>query len=745
MEKLRSEIEFHNYRYYVLDDPVISDIEYDRLFRELQDLEARYPGLEDPSSPTRRVGARPSERFEQYVHALPMYSLDNGMSLAAWKDFVGRLERHFEDRLKDGLAATADGDERLKDRFKRDIREIVRESLETGANDLRGRIEKTALLYSSKAEEVHGFLNLLSQRTWSAIPRALKEFWIDPKLDGLAVEVIYEDGVLVRAATRGDGVVGEDVTANMRTVRNLPLKMKKGAVFPRILEVRGEVVMRTRDFLKLNERQSEQGDKVFANPRNAAAGSIRQLDSRITATRPLRFFAYGIGRVQWQEGTGWTTQQEIVHGLDELGFSIPPQARLCKTPEEVAGEFERLQDKREELPFEIDGLVAKLNSLDLQRFLGFTARAPRWALALKFPAHQAETVLKSIEIQVGRTGVLTPKAVLDPVTVGGVNVSNATLHNESFIREKDLKIGDHVLIQRAGDVIPEVVRVLTEKRTGAEREYQFPETCPVCGTEVVQASEEKKIWKCVNISCPAVLIQSIIHFVSRSGLDIEGVGRKWIEILVDRGLVRSPADLFDLTREELLSLDRMGPKLAENFVASIRQARERATLAQLLSALGIPHVGEETARLLASSYPDLDAVAAAGKEELESLPGISGKISEGIREFFENPANQEVLARFKAIGLWPRSREEKGGRPPTPLRGKKFVFTGRLSIPRSRAAEMVEQLGGEQSPSVSRKVDYLVAGEDSGSKLDKAGKLGVTILDETQFFTLIDNAQREGN
>jgi DNA ligase (NAD+) len=740
VERLRAEIAFHNHRYYVLDDPVVSDEEYDRLFRELQALEREHPDLWDQNSPTQRVGAQPSERFEQYRHALPMYSLDNGMTLQDWREFVARIERHFEESLKAALSvALGTGpDQRREDELRRSVRAAVRDAFAGGDGiALRTRLLTFADSAGRKgdAEEALSALD----EAWPRLPHALRQFWIDPKLDGLAVELIYEGGMLIRAATRGDGEVGEDVTRNMRTVKNLPLVLgRPGREVPELLEVRGEVVMRTREFLQLNLRQAERGEKVFANPRNAAAGSVRQLDPRITDQRPLRFFAYGIGRVELPGGQAWRTQEEIVHGLAGLGFAIPPQATRCDRPEEVEAAFLSFLENRSGMPFEIDGLVAKLNRVDLQRFLGFTARAPRWALALKFPAHQAETVLRDIQIQVGRTGVLTPTAVLEPVTVGGVTVTSATLHNESHIREKGLKIGDRVVVQRAGDVIPEIVRPLVEKRDGSERDYLFPTQCPVCSTEVVLASESKRIWRCVNISCPAVLRQSIIHFVSKGGLDIEGVGRKWIEILIDRGMVRSPADLFELTKEDLLSLPRMGDKLASNFVDSIENARRQASLPRLLSALGIPNVGEETAKLLAESFGSLDELASASRERLETLPGISSKISEQIREFFDNPSNLELLERFRGIGLWPasqRRRESATG----PLAGKKVIFTGRLSMPRSTAESLAKGAGAEIASSISRKVDYLVAGEEAGSKLVKASTLGVPVIGEQEFFELIRN------
>jgi len=800
LERLRQELHRHNYRYYVLDDPTISDAEYDRLLRELTELEARHPELYDPASPTQRVGASPAEGFAQYRHRLRMYSLDNSMTVDGWREFVIRVGSHFEDQLLARLEAESQTraggrlDSRSRDVLRRSVKEGLRNLLKLSACDsekgpacqtdlplfqvltsqgtpppgsplrepanfdaFRTLVEKAV----ANAAESAGALRLLtpvhalgelSVSTWENLAALLGTFWIDPKLDGLAVEAIYEHGRLVRAATRGDGEVGEDVTGNMRTVRNLPLVLQAGnGAVPRYLEARGEVVMRKADFHALNERQAERGDKVFANPRNAAAGSVRQLDPRITAARPLRFFAYGIGLVDWDGQPGWCGQDEVMAGLAQLGFAIPPEAGLCRHPGEVAASFERLQTGRDTLPFEIDGLVAKLNSLELQSFLGFTARAPRWALALKFPAFQAETILRDIRIQVGRTGVLTPVAELEPVSVGGVTVSSASLHNESYIREKDLLLGDRVLVQRAGDVIPEVVRPMVEKRLGNEEQFRFPTNCPVCGTEVVLASRERHVWKCVNITCPAVVRQSIIHFVSKAGLDIEGLGRKWVEILIDKGMIRSPADLFLLKKTELLTLERMGDKSASNLIESIRKAKDEATLPRLIAALGIPLVGEETARLLASHFPDLDALAAASHAELDDLPGISDAIAGSIVEFLGNEANRRLLDRFKEMGLWPSMQATEASKPSADqplslLSGKRVLFTGSLpGLSRSEAEALVEKVGGVAAKSISRNVDYLVVGESPGSKLDKARKLGLTVLGLEEFLKLAKvGPQEEG-
>lgn len=596
------------------------------------------------------------------------------------------------------------------------------------------RLRMYSLDNALTVEEWRAFLDRLGR----VLPDRDFSFWADPKFDGLALEAIYEDGRFVSALTRGDGETGEDVTQNMRTVRNLPLDIRGGAAkarlpVPRLLEVRGEVVITKADFNALNEAQEEAGGKVFANPRNAAAGSIRQLDSSVTASRPLKFFAYGIGQTEWPLGDPWGTQRAVMEGLEKLGFSTAKEGRAVDSAG-VEALYAALENTRDSLPFEIDGMVVKLDRLDWQREAGFTARAPRWAIAWKFPPRQAETLLKSIEVQVGRTGVLTPVAVLEPVLLAGVTVSKATLHNEDEIRAKDLRVGDTVVVQRAGDVIPEVVQPVLSKRPGSAREFVFPHTCPSCGSEVRRLSGEAA-WRCLNLSCPAMLTRSIVFFVSKAGLDIEGMGKRWIEILVERGMVKSPADLFTLSEEDLLQLERMGEKLAGNFVDAIAQARQKATLAKLVGALGIRHVGTQTARTLASHFPDLEGLSNAAPEDLQALPDIGPEVAASIRAFFDNPANHELLERFKAIGLWPGKAVPEGGQDgPKPFAGKRLLFTGALSgITRGQAEARVEALGGTVAGSVSKKLDYLVVGQDPGSKLDKAQALGVRILTQDDF------------
>ena len=673
LRELRDLIHYHDHRYYVLDDPEIEDAAYDALYRELKVLEAAHPELDDPNSPTRRVGGTVLPAFTSKPHRMRMYSLDNAMTEAEWLDFVTRAANKLE---KEGVPFT-------------------------------------------------------------------RTFWVDPKFDGLALEILYENGVYAGALTRGDGETGEDVTKNVRTVKNVPLDLRphaarNGLPVPRLLEVRGEVVMTRQDFYELNKRQREQGGKVFANPRNAAAGSVRQLDSAVSATRPLTFFTYGVGTTDFGDADpGWTTHSGVMHGLAALGLPVAGEGKVAAEAE-VYPYFTAMGARRQELPFEIDGVVVKVDSLALQRELDFTDRAPRFAIALKFPAHEAETVLTAIDVQVGRTGVLTPVAILEPVSLAGVTVSRATLHNEDEIKAKDLRAGDTVVVRRAGDVIPEVVRVVAEKRPADAQEYEFPHICPSCGSPAVRA-EGEAAWRCVNLACPAMLRRGIAYFVSKSGLDIEGLGRKWVEALIDKGMVRTPADLFGLTEADLVPLERMAEKSAANFVAAVDAARKNATLAKLIAALGIRQVGTRTARTLAGHFTDLDALGAATAEELTALPDIGPEVAASIREFFGNDANRALVARFKEIDLWPVAAP-KPAQPAatTPLSGKKFLFTGTLpDMSREKAQELVEAAGGRVVSAVSKKLDYLVAGADPGSKLAKAQALGLRVLSPEEFSALL--------
>ncbi len=671
--KLRETLEYHNYRYYVLDDPELDDAQYDALFRELAAIEAAHPELDDPNSPTHRVGGAAAEGFVSGEHRQRMYSLDNAMGEEDFTAFLDRVRRKE--------------------------------------------------------------------------PDAPLTFWIDPKFDGLALEAVFENGRFVRALTRGDGITGEDVTANVRTVKNMPMDLgvhaaRSGVPVPALLEVRGEVILTRQEFFELNERQREEGAKAFANPRNAAAGSLRQLDASVTARRPLRFYAYGAGTLEWAGNSpGWRTQQAVMRGLGGLGFQVSELGRTG-SPKEVMAYYQELGVRRPDLPYEIDGVVAKLDDLSLQEALGFTDRAPRWAIALKFPAHQAETTLEAIDIQVGRTGVLTPVAKLAPVSLAGVTVSRATLHNEDEIRAKDLRVGCKVVVQRAGDVIPEVVRAIEDENHAALPQFPFPKECPVCGSPAVR-EEGEAAWRCVNLTCPAVRLQRIVYFVSKAGLDVEGVGKKWIERLVTEGTptgkkVETPADLFDITAQDLIPMDGMQEKSAANFTAAFEKAK-KAPLANLIRALGVRHVGARTAKTLAGHFPDLDALGQADAETLTGLPDIGPEVSASIREFFDNEKNRQLLQSLKEKGLWPRHAVKRpeasaGG----PLAGKRMLFTGALpGVTREEAQALAEAAGARVVSSVSKKLDYLVAGEAPGSKLDKARALGVTVLDYAGFVALL--------
>lgn len=583
-------------------------------------------------------------------------------------------------------------------------------------------------------EEWQAFLERM-ERAWSGPGPLEQDFWCDPKLDGLALEMSYENGLLAQALTRGDGETGEVVTAAARTIRNVPLSLPGDEALPAYLEVRGEVVIFKKDFAALNREQEQLGQKLFANPRNAAAGALRQLDSSIAAKRPLRFLAYSLGQVDWGNAQPCQTQAEAMRMLDRYGFQTPPGGQLRHGMRGVDEYAAWTRERREEFPMEIDGMVAKLNSLAAQRGLGFTARAPRFAVAFKFPAMQARTRLLNIEIQVGRTGALTPVAVLEPAPVGGVIVSRATLHNEDEIKALDLRIGDTVVVQRAGDVIPEIAEVVLSMRPGDARPFEFPHNCPVCGQPAHREPDEAA-WRCDNLACPAIRLRAMLHFVSKAGLDIQGIGAKWIAQLVESGKVRSPADLFELREADLLAFERMGSQLARKFLAALENAKKNASLARLICALGIRHVGEQTARMLAENFANVAELAAAPREKLLELPDIGPEVAASIRYFFETPANVEVLRRLRELGLWPeqtRARTPGGG----PLAGKSILFTGTLSIARDEAKRLAEEAGAQVKTAFGKSLDYLVAGEKAGSKLEKAQKQGIAVLSEQEFRKLL--------
>lgn len=660
VEELRKEIEYHNYRYYVLNDPVISDAEYDALMRELEELERRYPELITPNSPTQRVGAPPLEEFGTVEHRVPMLSLSNAFDEEEVREFDRRIKR---------------------------------------------------------------FLGIFHNIEYTA----------EPKIDGVAVEVVYEKGALTVGATRGDGYRGEDVTQNIRTIKMIPLYLvDKEEPIPEYLSVRGEVYMDKEDFRKLNREREEEGEPPFANPRNAAAGSLRQLDPSVTAKRPLKVFFYGIGEVRGRE---FKSQWEILQTLPKWGLRVNPHVALCRNIEECIDYYKRLLAERDAIPYEMDGVVIKVNSLDLQRRLGEISRSPRWAVAYKFPAEEATTRVLDIVVQVGRTGVLTPVAVLEPVQVGGAVVSRATLHNMDEVRRKDVKIGDWVLVRRAGEVIPEVVKPIRERRTGQEREFKMPETCPACGSKVVRLPGEVA-YRCIGLSCPAQLKARLRHFVQRRAMDIEGFGEKLIDQLVDKGLVKDVADLFYLRKIDLLKLEGVADKLAQKLLNSIEKSK-KVPLARFLFALGIRHVGEHLAQVLAKAFKRLEAFYSLRKDDLLRIPGIGPEVAESVVSFFQDEANRRVIQKMLDAGVKVEGEEEVS-RAEKPLRGKVFVFTGALeSMTREEAKRIVEELGGIAAPSVSRRVDFVVVGKDPGSKYEKARALGLKIINEEEFKKLI--------
>ena len=657
IEKLRAEIRKHDYYYYVLNQPIISDAEYDRLFRELQELEEKYPQFITPDSPTQRVGAPPAEEFRPVRHAVPMLSLQNCFTEEEFLDWDRRVRR---------------------------------------------------LLGGEKPVYV-----------------------CEPKLDGLSVELVYEDGVFTVGSTRGDGYVGEDVTRNLRTIRQLPLKLlPAGGTVPRLIEVRGEVYMEKEAFRRLNEERAQTGEPLFANPRNAAAGSLRQLDPGVTAGRPLKLFCYALGRV---EGIEIRSQEELLVTLSKLGFPVNPLWRRCEAPEEAIDFYHELLERRDELPYEADGMVVKVNDFAQRELLGEVSRAPRWAIAFKFPAEEATTRVLDIVVQVGRTGALTPVALLSPVEVSGVTVSRATLHNEDEVRRKDVRIGDWVVVRRAGEVIPEIVRSIPERRTGEEAEFRMPERCPVCGGPVVRLPGEV-VHRCENLSCPARIKESIRHFASRRAADIEGLGEKLVDQLVDKGLVRRISDLYHLTKEQLASLERMGDKSAQNLLDQLQRSKGMS-LARFIYALGIRYVGEHVAEVLAEHFDSIEALANADYDDLVAIPEIGPRIAQSIVDFFSSEDNRRLIEELRAVGIDPRAPKVEREKP---LSGKTFVFTGKLSsFTREEARRLVEELGGKVASSVSRRVDYVVVGEAPGSKLDRARDLGIPTLTEEEFRDLI--------
>ena len=662
--ELRREINFNNHRYYVLDDPVISDPEYDRLLQELQELESEYPELLTEDSPTQRVGGAPAEGFTQVQHSAPMLSLANAFNREDLENWLRRIK---------------------------------------------------ALVNGAKFDLV-----------------------CELKIDGLAVNLTYENGVFSQGATRGDGRVGEDVTQNLRTIKTIPLSLLEGA--PTRLEVRGEVYLPVPEFRRLNEEREEQGEPLYANPRNTGAGSVRNLNPKVTASRNMEIWVYSL------TGTGagppvdghW----EALEWLKDLGFRINPHNRLCGTIDEVIDFYDNWVEARHDLPYGADGVVVKVSSLALQDALGVVGREPRWAIAYKFPAEQAVTELLAIEVTVGRTGSLNPTAILKPVVVSGVTVEHASLHNEEDIHRKDIRVNDWVTIERAGDVIPHVLGPVLEKRPKGTRKFKMPSHCPSCGTAVVKP-EDEAMHRCPNTSCPAQFFELLKHFVSKGATDIDGLGERWCQILIDQGMVTDLADLYTLTMDQLLQLDRMGEKLATRIIANIAASKEKS-LSHLLFALGIIHVGSEVAELLTQAYNSIDEIGAATEEELAEIPGIGPKIAASIAFYFQVEANKTVIEKLRAAGMNLKQKPRLVSTEGLPLAGKTFVVTGTLSgFSRSESESRIKDLGGKVTSSVTKNTDYLVVGESPGSKLAAAERLGTEVLDETGFVELLASPPEE--
>ncbi|MFO8192272.1 MAG: NAD-dependent DNA ligase LigA [Bacillota bacterium] len=650
--ELRCLLEEHNYRYHVLDEPVIADDEFDRLMKELQEIENKYPELQVPDSPTRRVGGKPLSSFDTLEHKVPMLGLDNAFSEEDLCNFDSRVRRL------------------------------------TGKEEL--------------------------------------DYFCELKMDGLAVSMQYEDGTFSRGSTRGDGYSGEDITANLRTIRQIPLHMSE----PLNIEVRGEVYINRLDFEKLNRQREEDGLMIFANPRNAAAGSLRQLDPSLTANRPLKLFVYGLG----EHELSLKTQSELLDYLEKLHFPVNPNRQICRGPDAVWQYCLLWWEKRKELPYEIDGIVVKVNELELQQSLGNTARSPRWAIAYKYPPEEKATTVIDIQVKVGRTGAITPVAILEPINLSGTTVQRASMHNEDLIVAKDIRIGDTVMVRKAGEIIPEIIKVIKEKRNGKEKQFQMPVYCPSCGSETVRLSGEAAR-RCLNPSCPAQLVEKLVHFASRRAMDIDGLGPALAELLFKEGLVKNVGDLYYLTSSQLQELPGVAEKSAVNLLEAIEKSKSNP-LRRLLFGLGIRFVGEKASRLLAEHFGTLEKLNKASAEEIMVVDEIGLKIAQAVVSFFKTRETEPVMEKLRNAGV--NFSEPQGKEGESALAGKTFVFSGALSeFTRSEAAELVEKAGGKVSSSVSGKTDYLVLGDEPGSKVEKARELGIKIIDEKEFKALL--------
>ena len=664
--ELRSQLQKASYAYYVLDAPDLPDSVYDRLYRELQDIEAAHPELLTPDSPTQRVGAEPAEQFTSTKHNIPLYSLENAFDIDEYREWQTRWQR-LEPDIEEAPAVT------------------------------------------------------------------------ELKIDGNALALTYENGLLVRGVTRGDGIAGEEITPNVRTIRSIPLRLHvaEGQSPPPVVEVRGEAFLPLDVFEEINQKRAAEGTALFANPRNAAAGTLRQLDARKVAERRLDFFAYTL---IMPEGSGDvkspTDQWAALECLQTLGFRVNPNRQLCESADEVASYYEQWEAQRHDLSYLTDGVVVKLNSFELQDRLGFTNKFPRWAIALKYPAEEVPTILESVTVQVGRTGAITPVAELNPVQLAGTTVSRATLHNADRLAELDLHLGDTVIVRKAGEIIPEVVRVLPDLRPENAKAYRLPKSCPVCAQPVVKP-EGEAVTRCVNGSCPAILQGSISHWARRDAMDISGLGDRWVQQLIENGLVKSVADLYDLTLPDLMQLDRMGEKLATKLINAIALSKQRPW-EKVLYGLGIRLVGSTNAQLLADNFRSVDELAGTGGDAIAQVFGIGPEIAFSVRQWFQVPANQDLIERLKGADLQLEAAEKTKSTQPQTLAGKSFVITGTLpTLKRSEAKEMIEAAGGRVSGSVSSKTDYVVVGENAGSKQEKAAKLGITQLTEEALRVLL--------
>lgn len=656
--ELRKEVEYHNYRYYVLDDPIINDAEYDRMFRELLELEREHPEFASTDSPTQRIGAAPQEKFNKVEHYAPMLSLANAFD----------------------------------------------------------------------EEEVAAFY----RRICNLLEVTEVDFVTELKIDGVAVALVYENGRFVRGATRGNGLIGEEVTANLRTIRGIPLRLRAGEDWPQLVEIRGEAYLPLSAFQRINEERMDRGETQFANPRNAAAGALRQLDPRITASRPLAFFGYSVGHVK---GRIFESQKRVLEALARWGLPVNPNYRYQSGIEGVAEYCREWEGKRNSLDYEIDGVVIKVNRLDYQEQLGYVSREPRWAVAYKFPSQVATTRLLRIGINVGRTGALNPFAVLEPVQVGGVTIQLATLHNEDDIRRKDIREGDVVIVKRAGDVIPQVVGPVREKRTGREKEFSYPKVCPVCKTRVIRESGEAMAY-CTNRQCPAQIYESLKHFVSQNAMDIRGLGPQTLEKMLELKLISDPGDLYALRAEDIAKLPGFKDRSIHNLLSAIEESKSRA-FPQVLFALGIRHAGEAVAKLLAAEFGTMERLVSASEEEIAAIQGIGSEIARSLRRYFDSEQNRRLIEKLKKAGLqFSIAREEPAAKGP--LTGKSFVITGTLpTLSRKEASDLIEQHGGKIAASVSSRTDYVVVGESPGSKLEKARRLGVQTISEQELMQLV--------